>query len=46
MPPIVALLLVTGLSQIVSLEEQLDMTDGHRETVSWIESWFEHREKN
>lgn len=37
MPPIAALLLMTGLGQILGLEQALGMTAGHRETVEYIE---------
>ena len=38
MPPIVALLLMTGLSQVVGIERSLGMTDGHADTIAFIES--------
>jgi AcrR family transcriptional regulator len=37
MPPIVALLMMTGLSQVLSLEEALGVTAGHDVTRSYVE---------
>ena len=38
MPPVAALLLMTGLTQILMLEDALGITSGHRATVKFIES--------
>ena len=35
-PPIVALLFMTGLTQVVSLERTLGVTAGHNETLSFV----------
>ncbi len=35
-PPIVALLLMTGLTQVLSLEAALDVTAGHDETIAFV----------
>ena len=37
MPPIAALLLMTGLAQVLALEEVLGVRAGHEETVAFIE---------
>jgi AcrR family transcriptional regulator len=37
MPPIAALLLMTGLGQIIGLERALGVTAGHDETIAFIE---------
>jgi len=36
-PPVVALLAMTGITQIMAIEEVLDVADGHVETVRFIE---------
>lgn len=38
LPPIVALLMMTGLSQVMALEKALGVTAGHEATASFIES--------
>jgi AcrR family transcriptional regulator len=38
MPPIVALLLMTGLSQVLALEQALGVTAGHDATLSFVDS--------
>jgi AcrR family transcriptional regulator len=38
MPPIVALLMITGLTQVLALEEALGVTAGHDTTRSFVES--------
>lgn len=38
LPPVVALLIMTGLSQIMSIEQTLGVTAGHAATMSFIES--------
>ncbi len=37
LPPTVVLLLMTGLTQILALEEALGITAGHREVVDFVE---------
>ena len=37
LPPIVALLLMTGLTQVLALEDALGVTAGHDTTVAFIE---------
>jgi AcrR family transcriptional regulator len=37
LPPVVALLLLTGLSQILGLEQALGVTAGHAETIAFVE---------
>ena len=37
LPPIVALLMMTGVSQVLALEDALGMTAGHDVTRSFIE---------
>jgi AcrR family transcriptional regulator len=37
-PPIAALLLMTGLAQVLTLEVQLGVKTGHDETVAYVES--------
>ena len=46
LPPVVALLLMTGLSQIMSLEQALGVTAGHDATVSFIDSTIARLEPN
>jgi AcrR family transcriptional regulator len=36
LPPIVALVIMTGVSQVLSLEETLGFTEGHEATVAFI----------
>jgi AcrR family transcriptional regulator len=36
-PPIVALLMMTGLAQVLGLEEALGVTAGHEETLAFVE---------
>ncbi|MFZ0664263.1 MAG: TetR/AcrR family transcriptional regulator [Acidimicrobiales bacterium] len=38
LPPVVALLLMTGLSQVMSIERSLGVTAGHTETVAFVNS--------
>jgi AcrR family transcriptional regulator len=38
MPPAVAMLLLTGVSQILSLEDALGVTGGHRETRAFVDA--------
>ncbi|HYA67215.1 MAG TPA: hypothetical protein VED63_00645, partial [Acidimicrobiales bacterium] len=44
LPPIVALLLVTGLTQVVSLEWSLGFTAGHEETLSFVTALIDRLE--
>jgi AcrR family transcriptional regulator len=37
LPPIVGLLLMTGLSQVLALEDTLGMTSGHDRTIEFVE---------
>ena len=37
LPPIVALLIMTGLSQVLALEDAIGVTAGHDTTRSFIE---------
>jgi AcrR family transcriptional regulator len=37
LPPVVALLMMTGISQILAIEQALGFTAGHAETVSFVE---------
>jgi AcrR family transcriptional regulator len=37
MPPIVALLLMTGLAQVMTLEQALGVTTGHDATIAFVE---------
>jgi hypothetical protein len=37
LPPVVALLLTTGLSQVIALEQSLGVTTGHETTVEFVE---------
>jgi AcrR family transcriptional regulator len=45
LPPIAALLLMTGLSQVLSLERVLGVTAGHDATVSFVQSVIDQLEK-
>jgi AcrR family transcriptional regulator len=40
-PPMVILLLTTGLAQLVALDRSLGVTTGHKETREWIEQWLD-----
>ena len=40
LPPIVALLVMTGLSQVMSLEEALGVTSGHDTTRAFVERYL------
>jgi AcrR family transcriptional regulator len=44
LPPIVALLLMTGISQILALEDALGVTAGHDATVSFVEGVIDRLE--
>ena len=46
LPPVVALLLMTGLSQIMSLEQALGVTSGHDATLAFIDSTIARLEPN
>ena len=37
LPPIAALLLMTGLSQLMALEGAIGVTDGHEDTLAYVE---------
>ncbi len=37
LPPIVALLMMTGLSQVLALEDALGVTAGHDTTIAFVE---------
>ncbi len=37
LPPIAALLLMTGLSQLIALEGAIGVTDGHEDTLAYVE---------
>ena len=37
LPPVVGLLLITGLSQVLALEDALGITTGHDDTVKFVE---------
>jgi AcrR family transcriptional regulator len=43
LPPVVLLLITNGLAQTMALEEYLGLTEGHRETVEWIEAFLATR---
>jgi AcrR family transcriptional regulator len=44
LPPIVALLMMTGLSQVLALEEALGVTAGHEATISFVQSVIDRLE--
>ena len=44
LPPIVALLMMTGLSQVLALEDALGVTAGHDATVSFVQSVIDRLE--
>ncbi|MGA2474693.1 MAG: TetR/AcrR family transcriptional regulator, partial [Acidimicrobiales bacterium] len=44
LPPIVALLMMTGLSQVLALEEALGVTAGHEATISFVQRVIDHLE--
>ena len=37
LPPVVALLLMTGLSQVISIEDALGVTSGHEDSMAFVE---------
>ncbi|CUU58130.1 DNA-binding transcriptional regulator YbjK [Parafrankia irregularis] len=39
-PPVVILLLTTGLAQLEAHDRLIGLTDGHDETRTWIENWL------
>ena len=43
-PPVVVLLALTGVTQVMAIEEALGVTDGHRETLAFVESWIDRAE--
>jgi AcrR family transcriptional regulator len=45
LPPIAALLLMTGLSQVLALERVLGVTAGHEATVSFVQSVIDRLEQ-
>jgi AcrR family transcriptional regulator len=45
LPPVVALLLMTGLSQVLSLEDALGMNAGHEETVAFVSALIDRLEE-
>jgi TetR/AcrR family transcriptional regulator len=45
LPPVVALLLMTGLSQVLSLERALGVTSGHEETSTFVKGLIDRLEK-
>lgn len=38
MPPVVALLLMTGVTQVMALEQAIGVTSGHEETLGYIDA--------
>ena len=44
LPPIVAMLMMTGLSQVLALEEALGVTAGHDATISFVKSVIDRLE--
>ncbi len=46
LPPVVALLILTGLSQVLTFEHALGVTSGHEVTVSFVESAIARIEPN
>lgn len=44
MPPVVALLLMTGLAQVLSLERELGVTVGHDETLDFVRQLIDRLE--
>jgi len=45
LPPMVALLLMTGLTQVMALEQTLGVTAGHGETVTFVADLIERLER-
>jgi AcrR family transcriptional regulator len=43
-PPLVALLLMTGIGQVIGIEAALGVTSGHRDTVAYVEDAIAHIE--
>jgi len=44
LPPVVALLVMTGLSQVMSIERSLGVTAGHKETIAFVTSLIDRLE--
>jgi AcrR family transcriptional regulator len=45
-PPIVALLLMTGLTQVLALERTLGVTAGHEATIAYVEDAISRRSRS
>jgi AcrR family transcriptional regulator len=45
-PPIVVLLAMTGVTQIMALEQVLGVTDGHAEMQAFVEAWIDEAERD
>jgi AcrR family transcriptional regulator len=43
-PPVVVLLALTGVTQVMAIEEALGVTDGHRETLAFVDAWIDRTE--
>ena len=43
-PPVVVLLGLTGVTQVMAIEEALGVTDGHRETLAFVDAWIDRTE--
>lgn len=44
-PPVAALLLMTGLGQIIGIEKALGMNDGHKDTLAFIQGAVSHLDR-
>lgn len=45
LPPVAVMVLITGVSQILGMEEALGMSAGHAETRALVERWIEQFER-
>ncbi len=45
-PPIVVLLAMTGVTQVMTLEEALGVTEGHREMMTFVDAWLDEAERD
>jgi AcrR family transcriptional regulator len=43
-PPVVVLQAITGIAQVIALEEALGVTTGHDETLAFVERYIDHLE--
>jgi len=45
-PPVVVLLAMTGVTQVMTLEAALGVTEGHREMMTFVDAWLDEAERD